>query len=153
MANNIAIDTTHIQSMVERLRSVASRAQMGSDGMSDVVGQLRQSTSKLNEVSDPFKSSSVDAVNAVSDTEDIGQVEQTAQPVDFAQVLKSTLDQVNDLQGNAKKMSQDFAMGDDSVNLSDVMIAMQKSSIAFQTSVQVRNKLVSAYRDIMTMQV
>jgi len=46
-----------------------------------------------------------------------------------------------------------FSMGDDNVNLSDVMIAMQKASISFQTSIQVRNKLVSAYRDIMTMQV
>ncbi|MES2934461.1 MAG: flagellar hook-basal body complex protein FliE, partial [Pseudomonadota bacterium] len=42
---------------------------------------------------------------------------------------------------------------DDSVNLSDVMISMQKASISFQATVQVRNKLVSAYQEMMNMQV
>jgi flagellar hook-basal body complex protein FliE len=50
-------------------------------------------------------------------------------------------------------MGQKFASGDDSVSLSDTMIAMQKASITFQATVQVRNKLVSAYHDIMNMQV
>ena len=44
-------------------------------------------------------------------------------------------------------------MGDDSVSLSDVMIAGQKANISFQATIQVRNKLVSAYQDIMNMQV
>ena len=50
-------------------------------------------------------------------------------------------------------MGQAFAMGDDKVSLSDVMISMQKASINFQATVQVRNKLVAAYHDIMNMQV
>jgi flagellar hook-basal body complex protein FliE len=44
-------------------------------------------------------------------------------------------------------------LGDDKVNLSDVMINMQKASIGFQATVPVRNKLVSAYQAIMNMQV
>ncbi len=79
--------------------------------------------------------------------------EQATPRVDFSDVLKGAIDQVNDSQKASAKMSQAFAMGDDSINLSDVMIASQKASISFQTSIQVRNKLVSAYRDIMTMQV
>lgn len=79
--------------------------------------------------------------------------EQATPRVDFSDVLKGAIDQVNDSQKSATKMSQAFALGDDSINLSDVMIASQKASISFQTSIQVRNKLVSAYRDIMTMQV
>lgn len=79
--------------------------------------------------------------------------EKPATRVDFASVLKNSLDEVNSSQEKSKKMSESFSMGDDNINLSDVMIAMQKASISFQTSVQVRNKLVSAYRDIMTMQV
>lgn len=79
--------------------------------------------------------------------------EQPAGKVDFAAVLKSSLDNVNAAQSKADQMTQRFALGDDSVNLSDVMIAMQKSSIAFQATVQVRNKVVSAYQDIMNMQV
>ena len=50
-------------------------------------------------------------------------------------------------------LTKRFQMGDDSVNLSDVMISMQKASINFQATVQVRNKLVQAYHDIMNMQV
>ena len=73
--------------------------------------------------------------------------------VDFANALKSQLDQVNALDTNAQKLGERFSLGDDSVNLSDVMIASQKSSIALQATIQVRNKLVSAYHDIMNMQV
>jgi flagellar hook-basal body complex protein FliE len=73
--------------------------------------------------------------------------------VNFSDALKSALDQVNSVQLTAEKMGKNFAMGDDSVSLSDVMIAGQKASITFQATVQVRNKLVSAYSDIMNMQV
>jgi flagellar hook-basal body complex protein FliE len=79
--------------------------------------------------------------------------EKPAARVDFASVLKNSLDEVSASQEKSKQMSQKFAMGDDNINLSDVMIAAQKASISFQTSIQVRNKLVSAYRDMMTMQV
>lgn len=73
--------------------------------------------------------------------------------LDFADALKTSLQQVSNTQNHAAELGKRFAMGDDTVSLSDTMIAMQKSSIAFQGTVQVRNKLVSAYHDIMNMQV
>ena len=73
--------------------------------------------------------------------------------VSFSDALKNSLEQVSNSQKHAEELSQRFAMGDDSVSLSDTMIAMQKSSISFQATVQVRNKLVSAYHEIMNMQV
>ncbi|KQQ88033.1 flagellar hook-basal body complex protein FliE [Massilia sp. Leaf139] len=73
--------------------------------------------------------------------------------VSFSDALKNSLEQVSNSQKHAEELGQKFAMGDDSVSLSDTMIAMQKSSIAFQATVQVRNKLVSAYHEIMNMQV
>lgn len=73
--------------------------------------------------------------------------------VDFSEALKASLDQVNHSQSKAVELGKSFAMGDDSVNLSDVMVASQKASISFQATVQVRNKLVSAYHDIMNMQI
>ncbi|XYJ11641.1 flagellar hook-basal body complex protein FliE [Telluria sp. B2] len=76
-----------------------------------------------------------------------------ASKVSFSDALKNSLQQVSNSQKHAEELGQRFAMGDDSVSLSDTMIAMQKSSIAFQASVQVRNKLVSAYHEIMNMQV
>jgi flagellar hook-basal body complex protein FliE len=73
--------------------------------------------------------------------------------VSFSDALKTSLEQVSNSQKTAEDLGNRFAMGDDSVSLSDTMIAMQKSTIAFQATVQVRNKLVSAYHEIMNMQV
>jgi flagellar hook-basal body complex protein FliE len=73
--------------------------------------------------------------------------------VSFSDALKNSLEQVSNSQKTAEDLGNRFAMGDDSVSLSDTMIAMQKSTIAFQATVQVRNKLVSAYHEIMNMQV
>ncbi|GGY70132.1 flagellar hook-basal body complex protein FliE [Pseudoduganella albidiflava] len=81
------------------------------------------------------------------------QTEQPATRVDFSNALKGALDSVAESQNKAQDMSKRFQLGDDSVNLSDVMIQMQKASINFQATVQVRNKLVQAYTDIMNMQV
>jgi len=73
--------------------------------------------------------------------------------VDFASVLKSSLDGVARAQNQATVMQNAFVMGEDKVSLSDTMIATQKANIALQTTVQVRNKVVAAYNDIMNMQV
>lgn len=68
----------------------------------------------------------------------------------FAQKLKSALDTVNSLQKDAGRRSEDFAAGR-SNDLVGTMLAMQKSDVAFQATMQVRNRLVSAYQDIMNM--
>ena len=73
-------------------------------------------------------------------------VGQTQGSIDFGQVFKSQMDQVNGLHKDAEKLGERFSLGDDSVNMSDVMIALQ-------ATVQARNKLVTAYHDIMNMQV
>lgn len=76
---------------------------------------------------------------------------QAAGAVDFQSALKASLDQVNQVQLQSQQLAERFAIGDSTVSLSDAMISMQKSSIAFQQTVQVRNKLVSAYQEIMNM--
>lgn len=78
---------------------------------------------------------------------------ESAGKVDFASALKSTLDQVNQTQLQSEQLGNRFVAGDNSVNLSDVMISMQKANITFQATVQVRNRLVSAYTDMMNMQI
>lgn len=72
---------------------------------------------------------------------------------DFATVLKSSLDSVAQAQNHAESMQHAFVLGDSNVSLSDVVIDMQKANISFQTAVQVRNKAIAAYNDIMNMQV
>ncbi len=71
----------------------------------------------------------------------------------FSNVLKSSLEGVNAAQHRAEALQKAFVLGDDKVSLSDTMIAMQKANISFQTTVQVRNRMVAAYNDIMNMQV
>ena len=77
----------------------------------------------------------------------------TTPDVDFAAVLKSSIEGVNGAQLSAANLQRDFELGAANTNLSGVMISMQKASISFQEMVQVRNRLVSAYHDIMNMQV
>ncbi len=73
--------------------------------------------------------------------------------VDFADVLKNSIDRVNQTQGQADQLRDKLASGDNSQNLHEVMIALQTASVSFQEMVQVRNKLVTAYQDIMNIQV
>ena len=72
---------------------------------------------------------------------------------DFAQILQGSIDKVNQTQMKADQMAEKLAAGDTNQNLHEVMIALQTASVSFQEMVQVRNKLVSAYQDVMNMQV
>ena len=63
------------------------------------------------------------------------------------------MDQVNNVQQHAAKLARDFELGAPDANLTEAMISMQKASISFQYTLQVRNKMVSAYQDIMNMPV
>lgn len=73
--------------------------------------------------------------------------------VEFSSLLKNAIDTVNGLQADSKNKATAFEMGDRSVSIGDVMIAQQKSSVAFEATVQVRNKMVDAYKEIMSMTV
>jgi len=72
---------------------------------------------------------------------------------DFGQVLQTAIDQVSSAQMQAQEMAKGFSSGDPNVNLQDVMVNLQKANLSFQQMVQVRNKLVTAYQDIMNMSV
>ena len=74
-------------------------------------------------------------------------------PTDFSKVLKNSIDSVNSAQTQASKLARDFELGKPNVNLQDVMVSMSKANIEFQQMVQVRNRVVAAYNDIMNMQV
>jgi flagellar hook-basal body complex protein FliE len=72
---------------------------------------------------------------------------------DFAQLLKDSVNQVNETQHTSSNLATAFEMGDPNVNLSEVMVAIQKANVSFQAMTQVRNNLVSAYKEVMNMQV
>ncbi|ARF49988.1 MULTISPECIES: flagellar hook-basal body complex protein FliE [Pantoea] len=73
--------------------------------------------------------------------------------IDFGATMKAALDKISETQTTARSQAQAFEMGKPGVALNDVMVDLQKSSISMQMGIQVRNKLVSAYTDIMNMQV
>lgn len=72
---------------------------------------------------------------------------------DFAATLKGALDRVNGQQQTASTMAADFAAGKEGTELHEVMIALQKANVSFQEAIQVRNRLVTAYQEIMNIQV
>jgi flagellar hook-basal body complex protein FliE len=69
----------------------------------------------------------------------------------FAELLKSSIDAVNQAQSSATDMAAALERGDKSVALPEVMIALQKASLSFQAMTEVRNRLVNAYQEIMNM--
>ena len=75
------------------------------------------------------------------------------QPGGFTQALKDSLNNVNELQQKAASASAAFERGEPGTDIAAVMVAMQKASLSFQAVAQVRNRLVSAYQDVMNMSV
>ncbi|ARD23217.1 flagellar hook-basal body complex protein FliE [Shewanella japonica] len=72
---------------------------------------------------------------------------------DFGGLLSQAVGSVTALQKNSANLATRLEMGDSTVTLSDTVIAREKSGVAFEATVQVRNKLVEAYKEIMSMPV
>ncbi|MCS2171664.1 flagellar hook-basal body complex protein FliE [Scandinavium goeteborgense] len=73
--------------------------------------------------------------------------------ISFAGQLNAALDRISDTQNSAKAQAEKFALGEPGIALNDVMTDLQKSSVSLQMGIQVRNKLVAAYQEMMGMQV
>ena len=84
---------------------------------------------------------------------DVGtqRVDQTNK-LGFGDYIQTAVDAVNETQMNAAEMRDAYERGED-VPLTDVVLSMQKSSLAFEATLQVRNKLLKAYNDVSSMPV
>jgi len=80
-------------------------------------------------------------------------VPKAAQGVDFGSLLKASVDGVDRVQTQASTLANQFQLGDPKVSLEETMVAVQKASLSFQQLVQIRNRVVAAYHDVMNMQV
>jgi len=69
----------------------------------------------------------------------------------FGELFSKAVNSVNNTQQESTALAKAYEMGDQGVDITDVMIASQKASVSFQAMLQVRNKLVDAYRDVMNM--
>lgn len=81
------------------------------------------------------------------------QVTQTqpAEKASFQDALTSAVGNVNEMQMESNSLRARYEAGDDEVSLTEVMLASQKASLGFNATLQVRNRLVQAYQDIMNM--
>lgn len=70
----------------------------------------------------------------------------------FAAELKRSLANISNAQQGAYAQAESFEMGKPGVALNDVMVDLQKANVAFQTGLQVRNRLVGAYHEVMSLQ-
>jgi flagellar hook-basal body complex protein FliE len=76
-----------------------------------------------------------------------------AEGVGFSQALSQALQGVSSSQNAAAELQRQVQMDNPTVSIEETMVAMQKAQIGFQATLQVRNKLVQAYSDVMNMQV
>jgi len=83
----------------------------------------------------------------VTNTSESGQ----GKAANFAELLASSVQSVNSEQHKAGDMKNAFEEGDPEMELSEVMLQVQKASLSFQAMTQVRNKLVDAYKDVINM--
>jgi len=77
----------------------------------------------------------------------------TAQAPDFAALLKDSVAHIASMQNQATQLASAYESGDKSVDLTRVMLEVQKADLAFRAMTQVRNKLIDAYTQVMNMPV
>src|ERR1700759_344998 len=76
-----------------------------------------------------------------------------AQAPDFASLMKESVNRIADMQNQATALASAYETGDKSVDLTKVMLEVQKADLAFRAMTQVRNKLLDAYTQVMNMSV
>ncbi len=106
----------------------------------------------MNEINTDYLLGQIRALSAELNAPGSKPAEPSSGPA-FGSLLKQTIDSVNDTQQVAKQMKTDFEAGTTDATLAEVMIASQKASLSFRAMAEVRNKLISAYQDIMNMPV
>lgn len=83
----------------------------------------------------------------------LGSEVPTTTKADFSSLLENSIAKVNSMQMESSSLKTSYEMGDPNVDLPNVMISMQKSSLAFEAMTEVRNKFLTAYQEVMNMPV
>jgi flagellar hook-basal body complex protein FliE len=119
---------------------------MSSLQIQQVLAEMRALQSRVSGVSDSLGSMPRIAGPGAAPTTG-------TQSVDFASLLKSTVDNVATMQNQATSMAEAYEAGDKSADITKVMLEVQKAGLAFRAMTEVRNKLVDAYTTVMNMSV
>lgn len=91
--------------------------------------------------------------NQIKETKQVYNQSEQPQSLNFTDILLQSISNISDLQTETQQQSQNYMAGVPGIGLNDVMVSLQKSSIALNLGTQVRNKLVNAYQEIMNMSV
>jgi flagellar hook-basal body complex protein FliE len=140
------VDRVDIQSVLNQMQSLRSQMQVPETSnptntqFANTVEQMRKQISSSTEVPASM------ADNSIQDS-----VTQKGNVPSFGEMFKDAVDTVNDNQQTANGLATRYELGDPKVDLPEVMIALQKSSVSFQAMTQVRNKMIEAYKEIINM--
>ncbi|SEK50757.1 flagellar hook-basal body complex protein FliE [Pseudoxanthomonas sp. GM95] len=120
------------------------------DAISSILSQIRAHESRTRE----GVSNAID-VGGFGNVGNVGRSNETtpSNGAGFGQLLSKAIDNVSETQANASSLQTAFELGDPRADLARTMVAMQQSQIAFRATVEVRNRLVQAYQDVMNMPV
>ena len=122
----------------------------------EIVTRMRELISRANAIQNN-SSANLGLIGSISPEKllslEVGRGVESSDRLDFQTVLKDAVRGVSDAQSTAQSKAQAYQLGDDSTTLEDVMISIQKANLAMQGMVQVRNRLVEAYREVMNLQV
>ncbi|KRG71069.1 flagellar hook-basal body complex protein FliE [Pseudoxanthomonas dokdonensis] len=117
-----------------------------SDAVSSILSQIRSYQSQLATPALPPLGKELAANPSAVDFGNPG-----IKPASFTETLQSAIEGVNSTQKNAGALATAFELGDPRADLARVMVAAQQSQVAFRATVEVRNRLVQAYQDVMNM--
>ena len=121
---------------------------MASQGLAEMYRQQRAIMQQSQQVSEAARTGNVDTLQGAQSA----QATQAVQGVGFGDVLNKFVSEVNDKQIASGQAVNDLLSGKD-IPLHQAMIAMQEAGVAFQLMVEVRNKLLEGYQELMRMQV
>lgn len=93
------------------------------------------------------------AVQTKSELGQVNPLQTNPSQANFQEMLSSAINGVNSMQLNSRAQQVAFEMGDPSLSLADVMVAKEKAGIAFEATMQTRNKVLEAYKQIMQISV
>lgn len=80
-------------------------------------------------------------------------VAESAAPDSFGGMLKASVQAVNQTQQQASQMATAWERGDSEISLTQVMVSLQKADVSFKAMMEVRNKMVDAYQEVMRMSI
>ncbi|WP_435946124.1 flagellar hook-basal body complex protein FliE [Dryocola sp. BD586] len=92
-------------------------------------------------------------VSGATNSNALSDKQSNADPVSFSSLLFNSINGISQASNSARAQAQSYMMGTSDIGLNDVMVSLQKSSVALNMGIQVRNKMVSAYQEIMNMAV